>query len=144
MARLLDAPPAADAENSLPALICLRALPIWMKQVETARIQAEHAVIEISARFAAIAQRVDSALHASRRNDYLADASQDPLAGEQSLSRVLEALRGMQRRHDEMTGEISKLLSYTEKLAKMSRDVEWVSFRTVQFNRTDTAAKPNS
>ena len=121
--------PEADADV-LKALISLRALPIWMKQVDTARTQAEAAVGSLSERFARIAHRLDGALSPSGDAASVTAISQDSQDGERSLGRVLQALRDIQRSRDELASEIRKLVEHTHTLAKMSKDVELIAFQT--------------
>ncbi len=51
----------------------MQALPIWTKQVETARTQTEEAIVALSGRFAGIVNRLDLALDASQHNSGGAD-----------------------------------------------------------------------
>jgi methyl-accepting chemotaxis protein len=53
---------AADLERGNSPL-----LPIWAKQIETARRQTEEAIVALSGRFAAIVERIDSALGATTK-----------------------------------------------------------------------------
>ena len=48
--------PAAPKDESNPLL------PIWAKQIETAREQTEAAIVALTARFSAIVHRIDAAL----------------------------------------------------------------------------------
>jgi hypothetical protein len=44
LVELLDASITAESEPALQALVAVRALPIWQKQVETARTQMEDSI----------------------------------------------------------------------------------------------------
>src|SRR5262245_16751290 len=46
--------------------LCRRAVPIWQQQIDSAREQSESAIFALSQRFAALADKLDSAVSASR------------------------------------------------------------------------------
>jgi methyl-accepting chemotaxis protein len=126
----LDIGTPEDRSVGLKALISLQALPIWSKQVRTARDQAEEAVGSLSARFAGIVQRLDGALSGSDSSHGFGAISADSQAGERSLGRVLSALRDILHSRDTLAQQIRALLAYTDSVTKMSADVELIAFQT--------------
>jgi methyl-accepting chemotaxis protein len=119
-----------SSNEELRARVCIDALPIWAKQVETARSQAEVAVVSLTERFAGIVQRLDGALGTSDRDEGSQAIAVDAESGERSLGRVLQALRTIQESRDALAQEIRSLVNYTEKLQTMSADVESIAFQT--------------
>jgi methyl-accepting chemotaxis protein len=103
-------------------------LAIWAKQIETARSQTEAAIIALTERFSAIAQRIDSALGAG---EAVADPTRQELRrNENDLQQVIEALRSIQRSRNDLVEEIRGLASFTEDLRRMATEVDMIGFQT--------------
>jgi methyl-accepting chemotaxis protein len=120
------------SENAIVRdLVCAHALPIWSKQVEAARSQAESAVGSLSQRFAGIVARIDAALGSSTHEGNDAQSiARETQAGEDRLARVLQALKDIQDSRDALANEIRRLSAYTQELQTMSSDVEVLAFKT--------------
>jgi methyl-accepting chemotaxis protein len=121
---------AVSAADAALALVCQQAIPIWNKQIETARGQAETAVVSITERFAGIVRQLDEALGASDREGGAHAISRDAEEGSRRLGRVLEALKAIQESRDALAQEIRSLVGYTQELQRMSSDVESIAFKT--------------
>ncbi len=119
-----------SSEDAVRALVCAQALPIWNKQIETARSQAEAAIVSLTERFAGIVQQLDGALGASDRDGGAQAISTDAADGARRLGRVLEALKAIQESRDALAREIRSLVGYTQELQRMSSDVESIAFKT--------------
>jgi methyl-accepting chemotaxis protein len=110
--------------------VCLQALPIWSKQIETARSQAQDAVVSLMQRFEHIIGRLDAALGAARAQTGSAMVAGDVAHGQQLLSQVSAALGAIRGSRDALAEEIRGLAVYAEELRRMSSDVELIAFKT--------------
>lgn len=128
---LLQQSSDAPAEpGNVQALVCAEVLPIWAKQVESARSQAETAVVSLTERFAEIVNRLDSALGAGTDSERAKQITADTEAGERSLAPVVESLRTMQRSRNSLADQIRGLAQYTQELQTMSAEVGSIAFQT--------------
>jgi methyl-accepting chemotaxis protein len=113
-----------------PADTSLDLLPIWSRQIETSRTQTEQAVTELSARFAAVVERLDAALRTGG-GDALETGAQGEAGRSQSeLQQVIDALKAIQQSRNELVGQVRDLLAYTHELDKMATEVDQIGFRT--------------
>lgn len=117
-------------EEAVGSRVLDHALPVWTRQVETAREQAEFAVALLSERFAAIVRRLEETLGAVDRGVGSRAVSMEAQMGEHSLGQVLEALRTIQESRDALAAQIRGLVNYTQELQTMSADVESIAFQT--------------
>jgi len=120
----------ATANEDLAAAVAQQALPIWAKQIDTARAQAQEAVVSLMKRFENIISRLDAALGAARAQTGNATVAEDVTHGQQLLAQVIEALRAIRGSRDALAGEIRGLAAYADELRKMSSDVELIAFKT--------------
>ena len=119
---------AMDDDSVVRHLTLLEALPIWAKNVETAREQTDSAIIELTARFSGIVQRLSSALGESSVGGH--DAAADARQSERDLQLVMDALRTIQKSRGELAEEIRGLAAYTDELRQMATEVESIAFQT--------------
>ena len=108
---------------------CLDTLPIWAKQIESARSQSEEAIIALSTRFSGIVSRLDRALGGAAPKSS-GSKSGDVHENERELRLVVDALKAIQQSRDELAHEIRGLASFTDELLKMSSEVESIAFQT--------------
>src|SRR5690348_4211174 len=119
--------PASTDESAASAAPLYGAVPIWVRNIETARRQTEDAIVSLSERFAGIVQRLGTALSSGSQ----AGATHaDTVQSEQDLKRVADALRAIAGSRDELVREIRGLAAYTEELSKMASEVESIAFQT--------------
>ena len=104
-------------------------LPIWAKQIESARRQSEEAVVALTKRFEGIVTRLDQALGAAADSGEQG-ISEDAQEGERHLAEVIQALRLIQQSRDALAQDIRALVSHADELRKMSSDVESIAFQT--------------
>jgi methyl-accepting chemotaxis protein len=104
-------------------------VPIWARQVETARRQTEEAIVALTARFAGTVNRLDKML-TSQDRDGGAQTRHATRENETDLTLVVDALKAIQKSRDELATEIRTLVGYTEELRKMASDVESIAFQT--------------
>jgi methyl-accepting chemotaxis protein len=127
--RARAAQPAQPETNAADA-VCVQALPIWSKQIETARTQTEEAIVALSGRFAGIVNRLDLALDASQHNSGGADLAQALDAGKRELAQVMSALNEIHRSRSTLAEQIRSLAAHSSELAKMASEVEQIAFQT--------------
>jgi methyl-accepting chemotaxis protein len=123
----LDGTEASSMDDAVREGVYAQAVPIWAKQVDTARRQTEEAIIALSQRFEGIVNRLDSALGTG---DESSDIAADAQEGERHLAEVMEALKLIQQSRDALAQDIRALVKHTEELRKMSSDVESIAFQT--------------
>jgi methyl-accepting chemotaxis protein len=108
----------------------LQSVPIWARQVETARRQTEEAIVALSSRFAGTVSRLEKMLGESAAHSSSQEANQVTRANEADLALVVDALKAIQKGRAELATEIRTLVSYTDELRKMAGDVESIAFPT--------------
>ncbi len=121
---------SAQTEANAADAVCVQALPIWSKQIETARVQTEEAIVALSARFAGIVNRLDLALDASQHNSGSADLRQALEAGKRELAQVMSALNEIHESRSTLAEQIRSLAVHSSELAKMASEVEQIAFQT--------------
>lgn len=112
--------------------VCIEALPIWAKQIETAREQTEQAIVALSARFAGIVAKLDAALDASHESSGASgtDLARVMTDGRQELSLVMQALSAIHESRAEQAAQIRTLAVHSSELGKMAGEVEMIAFQT--------------
>ena len=108
----------------------LQALPIWARQIETARQQTEDAIVALSARFAGTSNRLDKMLGSHDKGSGSHEAHGATRNNEGDLKLVVDALKAIQQSRDALANEIRGLVGYTDELRKMASDVESIAFQT--------------
>ena len=126
----MDGEEAFSPEDQVRETLVSEALPIWAKQIQSARRQSEDAVVALSARFEGIVNRLDRALGAVGSDSGSKAIAEDAAEGERHLAEVIQALKLIQQSRDALAQDIRALVSHTEELRKMSSDVESIAFQT--------------
>lgn len=133
----MDAPREIEATDELPQLqgtmlaaACAQALPLWAKQIDTARQQTRDAVLALMRRFEHIANRLDTAPGTGHSQAGADSAANDAAQGQQLLARLIDTLRDIGASRDAMAREISGLAVCADELRRMSSDVESIAFKT--------------
>jgi methyl-accepting chemotaxis protein len=113
--------------------LCLNVVPIWNRNIETARTQTEQAIAGLTDRFAMLVRRLDATVQASR------DTTGVGAGGgivevfdfsEASLREILSSLHTTQQGRTAMLNEVRVLTSYTEELKKMASEVAVIAGQT--------------
>jgi methyl-accepting chemotaxis protein len=125
---------ANDGQQHLDDL-CLEALPIWNRHVETARRQTEEAITSLTNRFAALVQRLETTVSASRQSSGQTGAGDSGITNtfgqsEKTLHDVVDALRSTQSSRSSMLNEIRTLTNYTDELKHMAAEVAAIAGQT--------------
>jgi methyl-accepting chemotaxis protein len=105
----------------------LQSVPIWARQVETARRQTEEAIVALTSRFAGTVNRLEKMLGSPDRHSTAKETTRE---NESDLTLVVDALKAIQKSRDELATEIRTLAGYTDELRKMASDVESIAFQT--------------
>jgi methyl-accepting chemotaxis protein len=126
----VDGADASSAEEAVRETVVSEALPIWAKQIESARRQSEDAVVALSARFEGIVNRLDRALGTAGTDSGTKAIAEDAAEGERHLAEVIQALKLIQQSRDALAQDIRALVSHADQLRKMSSDVESIAFQT--------------
>jgi methyl-accepting chemotaxis protein len=126
----VDGEEAFSADGAVRSTVYAEALPIWEKQIESARRQTEEGVVALIARFEGIVNRLDKALGAGGTAGGTKGIASDAEEGERHLAEVIQALKLIQESRDALAKDIRALVSHTEELRKMSSDVESIAFQT--------------
>ena len=119
-----------SAEQAVRESVVAESLPIWAKQIESARRQTEDAVVALSARFEGVVNRLDRALGAVGADAGTRAIAEDAAEGERHLAEVIQALKLIQQSRDALAQDIRALVNHAESLRKMSSDVESIAFQT--------------
>lgn len=114
--------------------LCVIALPIWNRHLETARSQTEEALNALTQRFAALVERLETTLAASRQSSGQGSGHEGVGAvfsrSEQSLTQVVGVLRTTQQGRIAILDEIRTLTHYTEELKGMATEVAAIAGQT--------------
>nr|WP_150782619.1 methyl-accepting chemotaxis protein [Pseudomonas fluorescens] len=126
---------AAASANGLEA-VCLEAVPIWAKQIESSRSQTEQAIIALSQRFSGIYGKLEEAVHTSQQaaDGMAGDAQSGALVvlaqSESKLTQVVNSLKATQLSRDEMLEQVRGLTDYTGELLSMAKEVAAIAAQT--------------
>lgn len=119
-----------DRGNPYLQQLCLHALPIWSRQIETARQQTETALTVLTDRFAVLVQRLEATLAQTQQS-----SSDDGIVAtvshsEAALQGVVDSLRATQQGRSAMLDEVRSLTGYTEELKQMAEEVAAIAGQT--------------
>lgn len=126
-------PPCKDGDDL--AALCEDVLPVWARQVETARIQTEDAVLALTARFAALVDRLENAVSTSRAAAGEAEENGAGTAGiaglfaqsrteltavVTALQRALSSRNALLERARDLAGHMGSLRQMAEEVGKIA------------------------
>lgn len=107
---------------------------LWAKQIETGRSESEQAMIELTARFSGIVDKLDEAVKASSLSAESVDNDQGLVAvfakSETQLQTVTESLRSALSHSDTLLHGMGELVQYTEQLKEMAVAVASIADQT--------------
>lgn len=106
-----------------------QALQIWAAQIDTSRQQMEDAVISLSSRFAAIVDRLDSALQTGLSSDGV-DVTGDSQRAEADLLAVVNSLKAIQESRRTLSQNMRSVVTYIGELRQMADEVGIIAFKT--------------
>ncbi len=106
--------------------------PIWARQIESARSQSEQAIIELTARFSGIVEKLGDAVSASSAS---ADSAEGGLVSvfersEANLNLVIASLHDAVKNRDQLLNEVGGLVQYIDQLKGMASSVADIADQT--------------
>ena len=128
----------AAARNHVEGLeqACDQALPIWAKQIETARSQTEEAIMALAEKFSGIVSKLEASVAASQKTaggvngDGAASIVAVLAQSEAELRNVSLSLSAALESRNAMVQEVRELTGYTAELKKMAADVAAIAAQT--------------
>lgn len=118
------------AEDTAGRALCAEVLPIWARQIETARSQSEEAIVAITTRFSGIVSRLESALAVSTGGSERESLAATLDSGRRELADIMQGLAAVHAERAALSEQISGLAAYSDELGKMAKDVEAIAFQT--------------
>jgi len=116
--------------------LCGQVLPIWSRQIETAREQTEAAVSDLSTRFAEIHDHLGRAIgvHRQSAGNNTHSGEENVLlllnSGQQDLTQMLATLRTGLLAKDEMLERIREVAKFSDELKQMAGSVSSIATQT--------------
>jgi methyl-accepting chemotaxis protein len=122
-------PPATPQDGLAP--LCREVLPVWSGHIEMARAHSEESIAALSARFAEISRRVETAIavsHGSAHSDgglvaLLKDSQAD-------LDSIISSLRAALSSKESLLREVTTLSRHTDDLKLMAQEVADIAKQT--------------
>lgn len=110
--------------------LCVQVMPIWSRQVELARSQMEQEITALTTRFSAIVDRLGAAVGAAGAGQENGHVVTVLSQSERELCEVINSLRTMLARKEQMLVEINGLVQFTGELKQMATDVSGIAEQT--------------
>ncbi|MBI5752179.1 MAG: chemotaxis protein [Hydrogenophilales bacterium] len=141
-AALADARQACDAKLHAAANrgiagleeFCASAVPIWARQIETARAETEESITALAQRFAGISERLEGSVAASHKASEGLGGGAGAIGvleiSERELTSLIDTLKSAQHARDAVFGEVRGLSRYTEELRQMATEVAAIASQT--------------
>lgn len=125
----------AEADQHIGGLedFCTSAVPIWARQIETARTETEESITTLAQRFSGLSKRLSSGIGFQQGTSSRGDennAVKVIQTSERELKALIDALKIAQHTRDAVFNEIRSLSRYTEELQKMAADVAAIAAQT--------------
>lgn len=133
-ARMAEHPPSSHLAGL--DQLCVQVLPIWSRQIETARGQTEAAVSDLSTRFADIHDHLGRAIgvHRQSAGNNTNSGEENVLlllnSGQQDLTQMLATLRTGLLAKDEMLERIREVAKFSDELKQMAGSVSSIATQT--------------
>ncbi len=131
-----DAKLQAAANQGITGLedFCARTVPVWARQIETARAETEGSITALAQRFSGISERLYGAVAASQQASSGIGDENGTInvieTSERELKTLIDTLKTAQHARDAVFDEIRGLSRYTEELQKMATDVAAIAAQT--------------
>ncbi|MDD2701040.1 MAG: methyl-accepting chemotaxis protein [Sideroxydans sp.] len=112
--------------------VCEEVIPVWSSQIEMARSHTEHAITDLSMRFANLSQRLSAAVAASGGDGGSGQAGLVALLqnSQSELNSIITSLRAALEVKQSMLGEVQSLSRFTGDLQKMAQEVADIAGQT--------------
>jgi methyl-accepting chemotaxis protein len=131
-----DAKLHAAANRGIAGLedFCASAVPIWARQIETARAETEESITALAQRFAGISERLEGSVAASHKASEGLGGGAGAIGvleiSERELRSLIDTLKSAQHARDAVFGEVRGLSRYTEELRQMATEVAAIASQT--------------
>ncbi len=113
---------------------CASAVPIWARQIETARAETEESITALAQRFAGISERLEGSVAASQKASVGLGGDAGAIGvleiSERELTSLIDTLKSAQHARDAVFGEVRGLSRYTEELRQMATEVAAIASQT--------------
>ena len=114
--------------------LCREVLPIWYRQVDTARVQTEDAITALTQRFSGLYAKLEAAVAASEQAAGGIGGEGGMVAllsrSEAELDSIIHSLKSALGVKDAMVAEVMQLARFTDELKKMASDVGDIAAQT--------------
>lgn len=111
--------------------LCTTVMPVWSRQIETSRVQTEESISDLTVRFSALVQKIESVVSASRKST---DTGEDSLGiqemfaqSKDSLQSVVDKLQAVLQHMGTMLAAIRGLSQFAGELGSMATQVEQIA-----------------
>ena len=131
-----DAKLHAAANQGIAGLeeFCASAVPIWARQIETARAETEESITALAQRFAGISERLEGSVAASQKASLGLGGGAGAIGvleiSVPVLTLLFDTLKSAQHARDAVFGEVRGLSRYTEELRQMATEVAAIASQT--------------
>jgi methyl-accepting chemotaxis protein len=129
-----DAQRRAEADTYVGALSSLTTeiAPAWMRNLELVRTQTEQAIVELTARFSEIVQRLEDAVGTSQAGTNEGAHSIEPVfvRAQTELTALVSSLRSALEDKQQLLEAVKALVQFIEELRRMSDEVTDIAQRT--------------
>ncbi len=136
-AAIAEALRTAYAQGGIGGLeqVFKQVMPLWSRQIETARSQTEDGIVGVTARFAAIVERLRASVIAAQQAAGGDDDSNSSVVtmlarSEADLVAVNRAMGLALQKRNEMVRDVHNLVGYTDDLKKMAVQVAEIATQT--------------
>jgi methyl-accepting chemotaxis protein len=106
------------------------ATPVWINQIESSRIQMENAIVELTAQFSSIVQRIQHSVSTSTMTSGDAGLLAIFQDSKKALEVVVNSLRHAKQNKDALLEQMRQLLKFIEELKEMAVDVAGIADQT--------------
>ncbi|MBZ0106377.1 MAG: chemotaxis protein [Sulfuricella denitrificans] len=117
--------------------LCASVLPVWVRQIETGRVQTEDAITALSARFAGLSQKLEEAVEVSQAASAGMEGSDTEgglvrliESGHRDLGSIVGSLRSAMQSKETLLQEVGQLAGFTSELKQMAADVANIASQT--------------
>lgn len=110
--------------------LCVQAIPIWSKQIETSRVMSEDAISTLSSRFSMIHAKLEAAVNASMTGNGKVSVEEIFAKSKVELAGIVNSLKASTQGRNEMLENIRQLTAYTGEMRSMAAEVEEIASRT--------------
>lgn len=134
---------------SLLDAACFTSLPLWVRQIETVRLETNKIIVDMTSRFSRVAEVLGSAISATDHKRSSAGKSSDLAVitnSQRELSGLSETLRSLQGGQNAVVEELGGLSGYTIELGDMANQMTSIARHTkmLALNSAVQAARAGS